>query len=217
MIISYSNNFVVVRVPKTGSTSLILYFLKSGLINKAKDICVEEVENMAVVFEEYEQKYGFDYSKYPLTHKGNLHRTFNDLRAKGAVKSDMPCVATIREPLARIASWFNYSLALNKNAAPTKYSDPNVFWQTAKHFFLAQVSFFPEHATLFNTENLHEHASKYILDRGGKVEKRVEARTNSDNDVDEFLAKLSSTTKQDILDTYAKDFKLWEKAYAVYN
>ena len=125
---------------------------------------------MAVVFEEYEQKYGFDYSKYPLTHKGNLHRTFNDLRAKGAVKSDMPCVATIREPLARIASWFNYSLALNKNAAPTKYSDPNVFWQTAKHCFLAQVSFFPEHATLFNTENLHEHASKYILDRGGKVE-----------------------------------------------
>jgi len=217
VILSYSNNFVVVRVPKTGSTSLILYFLKSGLIDKVKDIFVEEVENMAVVFEEYEQNYGFDYSKYPLTHKGNLHRTFNDLRDKGAVKSDMPCVATIREPLARMSSWFNYSLVLNKNAKPTKHSDPNVFWSDAKHILPPQVSFFPEHATLFNTENLHEHVSKYILDKGGKVEKRIEARKNVNNAVDEFLEKLTSSTKQDILDTYSKDFELWEKAYAVYN
>ena len=217
MIISYSNNFVVLRVPKTGSTSLAIYFLKSGLIDKTKDICVEEVKDMGAVFEECEQKYGFDYRKYPLTRIGGVHKTFDNLQSEGKVKSFMPCIATIREPLARISSWFNFHVALNKGSDCYKYSDPNAFWQHTKRIFPIQSNFLPEHATLFNTENLHEHVSKYILDRGGKVEKRIEVRKNVNNNVDNFLKKLRPDTKQEILDTYAKDFELWEKAYAVYN
>jgi hypothetical protein len=55
------------------------------------------------------------------------------------------------------------------------------------------------------------------LKEGGRVDRRIEMRKNPDNKLDAFLAELTPNRKQDILDTYAKDFELWEKAYAVYN
>jgi len=40
MIISYSNNFSVIRVPKTGSTSLVFYFLSLVLYLQNKTLIV---------------------------------------------------------------------------------------------------------------------------------------------------------------------------------
>ena len=109
---------------------------------------------------------------------------------------------------------------------PTEYANPNAYFDAIrkeknvlgiKVLSKPQCDYFPDHAELFNTENLHEHVSKYILERGGKVDGRIEMRKNPDNKLDVFLAELTPDRKQDILDTYAKDFELWEKAYAVYN
>ncbi len=246
MIISYSNIFAVIRAPKTGSTSLVFYFFKSGLIDLEKDIySIEKPFSTWQEFEAYDKEHGLDYSNLPRTLYGaeqlkDVHRTFDDLRAKGAVEADMPCVAGIRNPLEWLASLFYYtkvrrkiSIADNNGImlrstihSAANYGNPNSYWDYIKdnwemdaieYSLKPQSSYFPDHATLFNTENLHEHASKYILDRGGKVDGRIEMRKNADNKLDSFLAELSADRKQSILDTYSKDFELWEKAYAVYN
>ena len=219
MIISYSNNFVVIRPPKTGSTSLSFYFLASGLVDAEKDFYVIDKDFLCKAPDKYKQA----------GRHGSLHRTFDDLRANGAVPSEMPCVSTIRNPLERLSSSFNFLRAMHlkhDNRIPEEYSGPNVFWDAVKNkgagfavkgISRPQTDYSPDHAELFNTENLHEHVSKYILERGGKVDGRIEMRKNPDNKLDVFLAELTPDRKQDILDTYAKDFELWEKAYAVYN
>ena len=213
MIISYSNDFVAIRPPKTGSTSLVFYFLHSGLVDAEKDLYIIDEDVLCKAPDKYKQE-----GRYK-----NMHRTFDDLRANGAIPAEMPCVSTIRNPLERLSSWFNFRQAIHlkhDNRIPEEYADPNVHWDyiKAKQInYLPQSDYFPDHAELFNTENLHEHVSKYILERGGKVDGRIEIRKNPDNKLDVFLAELTPDRKQDILDTYAKDFELWEKAYAVYN
>jgi len=246
MIISYSNNFAVIRAPKTGSTSLVFYFFKSGLIDPEQDVySIEGPFSTWEEFEAYDKEHGLDYSQLPKTLYSaeslkDVHRTFDDLRAKGAVQPDMPCVGGIRNPLEWISSLFYYTklrratniknnkgvMGPNDLYSAANYGTPNTYWDYIKnnwdtapihHSLKPQSSYFPTHAELFNTENLHEHVSKYILERGGKVDGRIEMRKNPDNKLDVFLAELTPDRKQDILDTYAKDFELWEKAYAVYN
>jgi len=224
MIISYSNNFVVVRPPKTGSTSLVYYFFKSGLIDREKDTYYIGSNfytwEQAEAWENNKEKNILPSSptaaKFIIRPKGGVHRTFSDMYARGAVKPDMPCVASIRNPLKRMSSLYYY----RKNypgPKPAYLADPNVFWDHVKVNELAQCDYFPKHAELFNTEHLHEHVSKYILEKGGRVEQPIRKNNNPDNKSDAFLAELTPDRKQDILDTYAKDFELWEKAYAVYN
>ena len=221
------------RPPKTGSTSLVFYFFKSGLLDKNKD--VYEIDGPFTNwkdFEEYNKKYG-DNSAYTHTIKNlskkrkNVHTTFNQLLEKNLIKETMPCVATIRHPLERFSSAFYFVKAQNpKFYEGTPYDNPNSFWDSLKNkepkmgvrsLAVPQCDYFPAHATLFNTENLHEHASKYILERGGKVDNKIQMRKNIDNNLDEFLSALTPDRQQDLLDTYSEDFVLWEKAYAVYN
>ena len=233
MIVCNSNNFAVIRPPKTGSTSLVFYFFKSGLLTPLDVYAIENgvFENWEA-FEKYYQKFGDNYSHISSADIGkskykNVHMTFNELLQEGLVTKTMPCVSTIRNPIERYSSAFyfvreNKSLTVNKS----EYANPNIFWDALKNkgngfgieaISRPQADYFPEHAELFNTENLHEHVSKYILEKGGKVDGRIEMRKNPDNKLDVFLAELTPDRKQDILDTYAKDFVLWEKAYAVYN
>ena len=201
MIICRSNNFVVVRPPKTGSTSLLHYFLNSNLINPEQD------------------KYFLDGGK------DYVHKTFKELVAEKHIKGNEPCVATVRNPIERFSSAFYY-IRTKAHVTCGSYTNPNVYWDDLKksqgsagikNIAYPQCDYFPEHAELFNTENLHEHVSKYILEKGGKVDERIEMRKNPDNKPDVFLAGLTPDRKQSILDTYSKDFELWEKAYAVYN
>jgi len=232
VIVSYSNNFVVIRPPKTGSTSLVFYFLNSGLVDFTKDVYALEGDydkwkSFTMVNEDYKKNYFSVLKKIKWDVKQrNVHRTFEDLRIKSAIQEDMPCVATVRNPLERTSSTFNYVKLIRTRAGQyclgEELANPNNFWDSIKEepdkiLASPQCSYFPEHAELFNTENLHEHVSKYILERGGRVDGRIEMRKNPENKSDAFLAELTPDRKQDILDTYAKDFELWEKAYAVYN
>ena len=219
MIVSYSNNFVVVRPAKTGSTSLVLYFLNSGLVELKEDLYTVEGDLAHLHSAGMENASGIFLPENP------YHVKFSTLVEKNLVQEQTPCVSTIRNPLNRLSSAY-YHIKTTNAGKPYQYANPNIFWDALKNkengFGIGEISrpqadYFPEHAELFNTENLHEHVSKYILERGGKVDGRIEMRKNPDNKLDVFLAELTPDRKQDILDTYAKDFELWEKAYAVYN
>lgn len=224
MIISYTNNFAVIRPPKTGSTSLLFYFINSGLVDEEKDIFVVDRDVLIT---------NKDLVKYKNKGKNEpIHQKFSELVKKNIIDETMPCVATIRNPL----EWFSSVFYYISWVLPPYFKSPNAFFDGVKNknilntpliynnqilntqlLYNHQCDYFPEHAELLNTENLHEHVSKYILKKGGKVVGRIKVRNNPNSNLDAFLAELTPNRKQDILDTYAKDFELWEKAYAVYN
>tara|TARA_R110000787_G_scaffold35028_1_gene90278 strand:+ start:268 stop:978 length:711 start_codon:yes stop_codon:yes gene_type:complete len=236
MIISYSQNFAVIRAPKTGSTSLVFYFFKSGLLDNKQDIY--SVEGPYLTWQELENEYKEHGLKRRIGQdipRGNkkfqdVHLTFNEMCQQELIRPNTPCVGTIRNPLERVASAYNYPKFFLQNVKST-VGDPNQYWDNIKEeikdqgkvfsfrskLLKPQCEYFPSHARLFNTENLHEHVKKYILNKGGKVNKRIEMRKNFNNNIGQFLSKLTGHRKQDILDTYAKDYALWEKAYAVCN
>ena len=251
MIISYSNNFVVIRTPRAAGTSLSFYFFRSGLVDPKTD--VYKVEGSFASWQEFDQfisDEGLEFANLPrelksLERLASVRRTFDDLRAKSAISADMPCVASIRNPLERLASGYAYIcndtanyLKKNNGVANSYMQDvidkciPNVNMYfdyimehyngtKPKHKWYAQSHYFPDHAEIFNIENIHEHANKFISDRGGVVSERIELRRNphifTPDQTETIFADLTPDRRQKILDTFEKDFVLWEKAYAVYN
>lgn len=251
MIISYSNNFVVIRTPRAAGASLSFYFFRSGLIDPKTDIY--KVEGSFSSWQEFDQfisDEGLEFANLPrelksLESMAPVRRTFDDLRAKSAISADMPCVASIRNPIERLASGYAYickdvETHLEKNNGVVNFvvqdlldrCVPNVnmyfdfimeHYNGSKpmHQWYAQSHYFPDHAEIFNIENIHEHANKFISDRGGVVSERIELRRNphifTPDQTETVFADLTSDRRQKILDTFEKDFVLWEKAYAVYN
>jgi len=252
MIISYSNNFVMIRTPRAASTSLAFYFFKSGLIDPKTDVYkIEGSFSSWQEFDQYIATEGLEFANLPFSLKSlesmaSVQMTFDDLVTKGSIPSDMPCVGSVRNPLERIASSYKYVCndmgSFNKtisyetrnnlpilevNAATTNINAfvdfilKHLDGARSRHKWYKYCNFFPEHAEIFNIENIHEHASKFISDRGGVVSEKVELRRNPDiftpDQTEAVLADLTADRRQLILDTFAKDFELWEKAYAVYN
>lgn len=251
MIISYSNNFVVIRTPRAAGTSLSFYFFRSGLVDPKTD--VYKVEGSFASWQEFDQfisTEGLEFANLPkelksLESLAPVRRTFDDLRAKSAIPADMPCVTSIRNPLERLASAYAYickdvetHIQKNNGVITSGVQElldkltPNVnmyidyafeHYNGTKpmHKWYAQSHYFPDHAELFNIENIHEHANKFISDRGGVVSDRIELRRNphifTPDQTETIFADLTADRRQKILDTFEKDFVLWEKAYAVYN
>ena len=251
MIISYSNNFVVIRTPRSASTSLAFYFFKSGLIDPQTD--VYKIEGSFASWQEFDQYIsteGLEFANLPKELKSveslaPARRTFSDLVAKSAISPDMPCVGAVRNPLERIASSYRYiskdmEKVITRNNGDIKspgladvaeaitnintYCDFILqFMDGAKsiHKWYKYCDYFPEHAEVFNIENIHEHVSKFISDRGGVVSDPIELKRNSDiftpDQTEIVLGALTADRRQQLLDTFAKDYELWEKAYAVYN
>ena len=252
MIISYSNNFVVIRTPRAAGTSLAFYFFKSGLIDSATDIY--KIEGSFASWSEFDQYIsaeGLEFANLPKNLKGldsvrSVRRTFSDLVAKGAIPAEMPCVATIRNPIERMASGYAYickdvEVHIEENNGVIKKGtqhlldnctpNVNMYWDYLMEYYFnngsgpnefhRQCHYFPDHAEVFNIENLHQHASKFILDKSGVVSEPIELRKNPDiftpDQTETIFTDLTSDRRQAMEDTFSKDFEIWEKAYAVYN
>ncbi len=180
--------------------------------------------------------YGYDYLK-------DAQKTYTQVVEEGLAAADMPWVGTIRHPLDWLSSLYYYANVRRKlNAAENlkkygaysdidkwndvHYSEPNAGWDTAfieivdnpaiKNSVKAQTSYYPDHAQLFNFENINEHATAFIEAKGGTVSSNLKIRA-SENDNTYYLKTLTDDRKQKTLDMFAKDFAAWEKAYAVYN
>lgn len=169
--------------------------------------------------------------------------TFEDLVAQNRIPSDMPCIGGIRHPLEWLASLFNAANVRRKIMAQANlkkygryseidlslardFSTPNASCDFVlsnldnPHVAIsvkAQVEYYPEHAQLFNLENIHEHASQFIEDKGGNVPTQRIALRYNDYDPTYYISNLSDDRKQNVLMLLEKDLIAWEKAYAVYN
>ena len=169
--------------------------------------------------------------------------TFAEIVDKGLIAPDMPCIGAVRSPIEWLASLYYYANVRRKIDAAENlkkyghYTDQDLYYSAkitepnSSFDFLfdeiwdidrvqkslkPQCSYYPDHAQLFNIENIHEHVSEFIKSKGGVVPEKVQAR-KSDNDPTYYLANLSQDRKQRALDVYAKDFEIWERSYAVYN
>ena len=78
-----------------------------------------------------------------------------------------------------------------------------------------QHCFFSSNAILWNTENLHENASTDLPKIGGTDKNKIHVRHKT-NEIN-YKKQLSNEVIDMLTTKYAKDFELWEKAYAVYN
>jgi hypothetical protein len=250
MIISNSNNFVMVRPPKTGGTSLAMYILQSGLADGENDeYKLEGNFNNWQEFKSYsDANNNLEYSNLPPdlfdpNELAKVNVTFDDLVAEEKISKDMPCISVIRHPFDWLSSLFYYAnkrreIIEQKNIE--KYGEPTENDKlTAKiyetpdscHYYIIsnaknsliqnilkpQTDYYPDHAELFNFENLHEHVCQFIAEKGGIVpEQKIEIR-NSDHDSSWYIENLSDRYKQRALKVYEKDMIAWEKAYAKFN
>ena len=170
----------------------------------------------------------------------NAQKTYAEIVEQGLADADMPWVGSIRHPLEWMGSLFYYATILRKlkiekrggiyNSLDTmmmnKVGMPDAAWDfvfverwddvDVQNSLKPQSNYYPDHAQLFNFENINEHARAFIEEKGGSVLKEMNVR-RSDNDNTWYLNNLSEDRKQKSLEIYAKDLELWEKAYAVYN
>ena len=213
-----------------------IYTLEGGFANWEEFKAYSAAHDNLKYSELPRELYGYKYLK-------DAQKTYHEIIADGQASSDMPWVGTIRNPLEWLASLFYYANVRRKIVAAeniAKYgqltpkdifnaanmSEPDASWDLifvldpdnpkVKNSLKAQTSYYPDHAQLFNIENIHEHATDFIEAKGGTVAGRIEVR-KSDNDPTYYLANLSEDRKQKSLEMYEKDFLAWEAAYAKYN
>lgn len=235
MFISRTNNFVFIRVPKTGSTSALFYFLNSGLYDSSKDTVALEGnfyswKQMEKCFVDHPKDYLEKARQAPFMDlvgiNREVHSSYSELVKKGKIDKGMPCYSVVRNPIDRLCSIYFYTEKQKQVAGSALANgDINEFCYSAciageetepRYAKRLQDSYVPDHAKLWNIENLHEHAVTDITALGGKVDNRIHVRKTNQNPVD-YQALLSPEVLQMVELKYAQDFVLWEKAYAVYN
>jgi len=235
MLVSNSHDFVFIRVPKAGSTSALFYFMNAGLYNLNTDIVAVDGrfhswKHLEKCLLDHPENYLTEANNIPPLDLGyverNVHTSYSELVNKGRIKYDMPCFSTVRNPIDRLCSFYFYNEKRKKvwRQKPTSLNVDDFCYlacmEVSRINPLAaktpQYSYFPEHATLWNTENLYEHAVKDITAMGGTVKKPIHVRKTR-LEPNDYKKQLSHEVIQMVELKYAKDFELWEKAYAVYN
>ena len=147
------------------------------------------------------------------------HSTYSHLVNSNIIPEGTECISTVREPIQRWLSLLNFSLHQEQiqkegiNDISLKLLD-RIQNDIDNKVYESQCSYVSDSAIIWNIENLHDHASKFIYSKGGRVRARWAARANILYD---RAAKLSPEVKTKLRDYYAEDFAAWEKAYSVYN
>ena len=169
--------------------------------------------------------------------------TFADLVAQNRISPEMPCIGGIRHPLEWLASLFNAANVRRKIIAKAnlkkygRYSELD--FSLSRHFSTPdascdyvlsnldnphvaisvkhQLAYYPDHAQLFNLENIHDHVCQFIKDKGGKVPEQKISLRHNDYDPTDYISNLSEDRKQNVLMLLEKDLIAWEQAYAKFN
>lgn len=139
MIISKSNNFAVMRAPKTGGTSLQAYMFESGLVDRDADTYI--LDGGFKTWDEFkafsEANGNLEYTSLPESMYGTemlsgAHKTYSKAVEEGLLEDGTPCIGTIRHPLEWMASLFAYANIRRKIEAQKnlrlnfKYSDQDI-------------------------------------------------------------------------------------------
>jgi|DEB0MinimDraft_6_1074348.scaffolds.fasta_scaffold00194_37 hypothetical protein len=241
MIISYSNDFVLVRIPKTASTTCVAGLYDMGAVVESEGDLCPGVEASMEYESEDSTRSGVNWGSWitgvteildpnmycredprhrQLYRQHVWHTGFHRLVEVGLVDEDMPCVSTIRHPVDRFLS---INAFLGKHTRVPE-RDPNSTWDQYKNgdevfgmwenmFRLHQDYYVPEHATLWNIENLYDWMKRFAKEKGLVYKEPIYFKNNKKY----RTVSLTSDREQEILDHFEKDFLLWEQAFREFN
>lgn len=242
MIISYSDDFVFVRIPKNASTTCVVGLYDMGFVNESEgDMCtgIESGIGYTTDVEDSERKginwpresslplldvnlkmNGADANNYQVHEQHIKHAPYKRLVEVGLIDDDMPCVSTIRHPVSRFKSIISF-LSLDVEV-PT--SDPNECWDLFKcgkrtfgdyhnMFKYPQSYYVSENATLFNVENIYDWLEKFAKEKGREYKKPAYYKNNKGSQ----KISLTKDREKEIIDWFQDDFLLWEQSYREFN
>lgn len=159
MIISYSNDFVFVRIPKCASTTCAVGLYDMGLVVESEgDICSgiegsdhgqNKTEGRGSGRLPINYPYGGSKTQNPLldhnlvnfgqfvndtkVHRQHIwHTPYHKMVEVGLVEEGMPCVSTIRHPVSRFMSIVSYLTTFGKKSDYVLSEDPNSAWDRFK-------------------------------------------------------------------------------------
>jgi hypothetical protein len=151
-----------------------------------------------------------------------LHGSYADGVKAGKYTTSAKCIATARHPIDRFMSALHVTGNIGRAPFDSAKEDLNAYVAERLDRYRSPILFPDQHKyyndvpTLWNTENIHDHATAYFATNGGVIRQRWHARRNVRRPAG-IADQLTNEIKQKILTRYEKDFLLWEKAYAVYN
>lgn len=224
MIVSYSNDFCFVRIPKCGSTTCSVAIHDSGIL-AIDDICAE-IEGGET--DTYRKPVNWSLSEKLLDlhlaqgYNGNIqgmaqmvkHAPFHTMMRAGLVDSEMPCYATFRNPIDRFFSishfiGLKHDVPADINETWDMFKDgSNVFHQYSEMFRKPQYYWLGENNTVWNIENLDDWLNQFMKDYGGKYTPRHDKKNKRPRD----YSAMTKQRQQEVLDHFELDYILWEEA-----
>lgn len=212
MLVSKKHNFLFLKVPKTGSTSAVFYLLDSGLIDDDDLYGNKTAKKVKKLTAQVYPEMGNAVIKDETAITKFSHQKYKNIILDHPHLSEYTSIATVRNPVDKIVS---AALMLSPNADEIELNRNIEFILSANGIFaIPQYEFVGEDTILWPTENLTSLIESFILSKGGTVRGEWRCRSNGS---EKRRAMVSQENINKITDKYAKDFDLWEKAYAVYN
>ena len=150
-----------------------------------------------------------------------LHGSYAEGVEAGKYTISAKCISTVRHPIDRFMSAIHMT-HVDQIPFDSAKEDLNVYVSERLDRLQNPIQWPDQHKyyndapILWNTENIHDHATAYFATNGGVIRQRWHARRNERRPAG-IADQLTNEIKQKILTRYEKDFLLWEKAYAVYN
>ena len=244
MIISYSNDFVFIRIPKCASTTCVVGLYDMGFVDELKgDMCtgieksgdvgipeshrnpinwpdpgheaiLKLLDNDIVTF--------YNTSNNALAYRQHVwHSPYHKVVESGLIEEGMPCVSTIRHPVDRFISITAYV-----DAAPNKetINDPNIAWDGFKNnemVFDMWSDMFKHPQSYYVSDDAQLWNVENVYDWLDKfaIEKNViynRPYHYKNNKMNQTI-QLTENRKQEIVDRFEDDYLLWEKSYRVFN
>jgi len=213
MVVSYSNNFIFLRVPKNASSSLAEYFVRNKC-NKETDMWTI-VNDCGIrenkVPKDVVRKYAHQYRHIHLT----LQELVDNALITPTEASDMTKIVVIRNPLHRQLSLF-FFLCRNKKRVSSPEEFRKVFAQGKHESDKNNVFTQAEYAKLDGEIAPNVDFWKYedVNNKIGNLEKR-KSGFRPQKDIDELVAEYyDDATRLAVLNYYAEDMKIYESLHS---
>lgn len=214
MVVSYSNNFIFLRVPKNASSSLAEYFVRNKC-NKETDMWTM-VNDCGI----RENKIPKDVVRKYAHHYRHIHLTLQELVDNALITpteaTDMTKIVVMRNPLHRQLSLF-FFLCRNQKRVSTPEEFRKVFTGGKHESDTNNVYTQTEYAKLDGKIAPNVDFWKYE-DIGNKITDKLstfKSNTRPKKDIDELVAEYyDDATRQAVLNYYAEDMKIYESLHS---
>ena len=213
MVVSYSNNFIFLRVPKNASSSLAEYFVRNKC-NKDTDMWTS-VNDCGIKQNKIPQdiitKYAYHYRHIHLT----LQELVDNALITHTEATEMKKIVVMRNPLHRQLSLF-FFLCRNQKRASTPEQFRKAF-ASGKHESDSNNVYTQTEYTKLDgviTSNVdfwkYENIGNMITDNLSQFKSNTRPKRDMDELVSEYY---DAATRSAVLEYYAEDMKIYESLH----